>query len=111
VRLVTLLNPAGSVERAKPKRMPPSALRAPTGERATALVFGAQSGIHLVRVTDSPTRLAADLTRGPLQIVALHTLQLDASNLGDPWVLHLAASGPVLQLRRDGPSVSVRTGF
>ena len=86
-------------------------LRAAKGGDVTALVFGAGSGIHFLRVTDNPESLRADLSRSPLRVVSLHAVQLDATDVGDPFVVRIMASGPVIQLRRDGERVSVRTGF
>ena len=98
-------------------RQPPPApgprigLRAANGGDVTALVFGAGSGIHFLQVSDKSTSLPADLTRGPLRIVALHTVQLNAADVGDPSVVRLMASGPVIRLWRNGERVSVRAGF
>lgn len=86
-------------------------LRAANGGRFTALVFGAGSGIHFLRVSDDPRSLPADLARGPLRIVALHAVRLNAADTGDPNVVRLMASGHAVQLRRDGTRVSVRSGF
>lgn len=98
-------------------RQPPPApgprigLRAANGGDVTALVFGAGSGIHFLQVSDKSTSLPADLTRGPLRIVALRAVQLEASDVGDPSVVRLTASGPVIRLWRSGERVSVRAGF
>ena len=86
-------------------------LRSTDGGSVTALVFGAGSGIHFVYVSDDPISLHADLARGPLRIVAMHSIQLNAADVGDPNVVRLQASGPVVQLRRSEGRVSVRTGF
>ena len=86
-------------------------LRSAKGANVTALVFGAGSGVHFRRVSENPVAVSADLSRGPLRIVALHAVRLEAADVGDPAVVRLMASGPVIQLRRDGERVSVRTGF
>jgi hypothetical protein len=78
---------------------------------ATALVFGAGSGVHLMHVSEKELALPADLAAGPLRIVAFRSLHLVAAEVGDPHTLGLSASGTVLQLRRDETRVSVRTGF
>ncbi len=86
-------------------------LRSAKGGDVTALVFGAGSGIHFRRVSENPVAVPVDLSRGPLRIVALRAVRLEATDVGDPAVVRLMASGPVIQLRRDGERVSVRAGF
>ena len=94
-----------------PAVSPQIELRSADGGQTTALVFGAGSGIHLVRTSTLPTSLRADLARGPLRVVALGDVQLLAAGFPDRNVLRLEAKGPIVQLRRDGGRVSVRTGF
>ena len=89
---------------------PEISLRA-SGGGVTALVFGAGSGVHLLRVSDPPAPVAADLARGALHIIALNTVELRAANLGDTRTVRLTARGPVIALRQDGARVAVHTGF
>lgn len=98
-------------EQPQPAPGPRIDLRSAKGGDVTVLIFGAGSGIHFRRVSENPVAVPADLTRGPLRIVALRAVQLEASDVGDPAVVQLIAKGPVIQLRRDGERVSVRAGF
>jgi hypothetical protein len=63
-----------------------------TGSRqTTALVFGAGSGVHLVRTSDEPRSVQADLARGPLRVIALRSIQLTATKVPDQATVQLLA--------------------
>ena len=97
--------------RPAPTSGPRIELRAPASGSVTALVFGAGSGIHFMRLSDHPRTVHADLGRGPLRVLALRDVQLNASGIDDPNVIRVGAIGSVLQLRRDGAGTSIRAGF
>ncbi len=77
---------------------------------SSALVYGAGMGVRLVRVTHEGTPLSADLGTGPMHIISLRALHLDASGLSDQRV-RLTATGHTLRLQQDARGVGVRTGL
>ena len=81
------------------------------GERVTALVFGAGSGLHLVHVSAARMAFQADLARGPLRVIALRAIELNARDVRDPSVVRLTARGPVVQLRRTKDGMFVNAGL
>ena len=85
-------------------------LRTEGGGTGTALVLGAGTGIHLLRVSHDGVPVMADLAAGPLRIMSLRTLQLDARGVSGKDV-SLRATGHTLRLRSDGAGVMVRTGM
>lgn len=86
------------------------ALRTAGGGSSTALVFGAGTGIHLVRVTEAGVPLAADLSAGMLRIVSLRSLRLDAHGVSGQDV-SVSATAHTLRLQSDRGGVGVRTGL
>lgn len=85
-------------------------VRTSHGGATTALVYGAGSGVHLVRVTAAGVPLAADLAAGDLHVASLRTLELDATQLNG-IDMRLSATGHTLQLGSNRSGTGVRTGF
>ena len=76
----------------------------------SALVFGAGTGVHLVRVAHAGTPITADLTAGPLRMLSLRALHLDASGVSGGG-LRMSATGHTLRLERMGTGVRISTGL
>ena len=85
-------------------------LRYEGGGTGTAIVFGAGTGLHLVRISSTGVPVAADLSAGPLRLMSLRTLHLDARGVTGKNI-SVSASGHVLRLQRMGEGVVVRTGM
>jgi hypothetical protein len=85
-------------------------LRSAGGGTATAIVLGAGTGVHLVRVSGVGVPLEADLSAGQLQVFSLRSVQIRANGVSGKEVT-LRATGHVLRIRSDDGGVMVRTGM